>query len=148
MGNRLSYGLRAPLFERLTQDETSVVLQDAALAESIRTSLERLLGSRACASFADAAAGIPLVTNYGVADSIDYTASSLSDRQVMAGNLEAAIRAFEQRLSSVAIEIVPSTDRARPLVARLRATVRLAGYERAVVFLLNGGVVTIQDAPS
>ncbi|MDM7947450.1 MAG: type VI secretion system baseplate subunit TssE [Oceanibaculum nanhaiense] len=143
MPPRELYGQRAPLFERLSARDTPLVLDAPALAESIRGALVRLLGSRADRSVASYLAGPRLVTSYGVPGTVDFTAVSLSDRQLMARCLEAAIASYEPRLSGVSIAIEPTRDRLRPLEARLTATVTLMGYQRAVVFLLNGRAVTL-----
>lgn len=137
------HGQRAPLFERLSARDTSLVLDGPALADSIRGALVRLLGSRADRSVESYLAGPRLVTSYGVPDTVDFTAVSLSDRQLMARCLEAAISSYEPRLSDVSVAIEPTRDRLRPLEARLTASVMLQGYQRAVVFLLNGREVTL-----
>ena len=61
----------------------------------------------------------------------------------MARCLEAAIASYEPRLSDISVVLEPTRDRLRPLEARLTATVTLMGYQRAVVFLLNGRAVTL-----
>lgn len=148
MAGRVSYGLRAPLFDRLSKEtDMPVVLEGAELAESIRTALLRLFGSRAYRDVREYLAAPPSVAAYGVPDTVDYTAGALSDRQLMARSLEMAVRAFEPRLSDIAIEIEPTRDRTRPLAARLTASVRMQGYERPLVFLLNGPEVTLLGAP-
>lgn len=143
MPPRELYGQRAPLFERLSARDTPLVLDGPALADSIRHALVRLLGSRADRPVESYLAGPRLVTSYGVPGTVDFTAASLSDRQTMARCLEAAIASYEPRLSDVSIALEPTRDRLRPLEARLTATVTLMGYQRAVVFLLNGRNVTL-----
>lgn len=143
MSARELYGQRAPLFERLSARDTPLVLDGPALAESIRGALVRLLGSRADRSVESYLSGPRLVTSYGVPGTVDFTAVSLSDRQLMAHCLEAAIASYEPRLSQVSVAIEPTRDRLRPLEARLTATVMLQGYQRAVVFLLNGHDVAL-----
>lgn len=147
MPPRELYGQRAPLFERLSARDTPLVLDGPALADSIRHALVRLLGSRADRPVDSYLAGPRLVTSYGVPGTVDFTAVSLADRQLMARCLEAAIASYEPRLSDVSIAIEPTRDRSRPLIgpleARLTATVTLMGYQRAVVFLLNGRNVTL-----
>lgn len=146
MPPRELHGQRAPLFERLSARDTPLVLDGPALADSIRHALVRLLGSRADRSVESYLAGPRLVTSYGVPGTVDFTAVSLSDRQLMARCLEAAIASYEPRLSGVSIVLEPTRDRLRPLEARLTATVTLLGYQRAVVFLLNGREVTLAMA--
>ncbi|MFO7484107.1 type VI secretion system baseplate subunit TssE [Oceanibaculum nanhaiense] len=143
MPSREVYGQRAPLFERLSARDTPLVLDGPALSESIRGALVRLLGSRADRSVASYLAGPRLVTSYGVPGTVDFTAVSLSDRQLMARCLEAAIASYEPRLSDISVVLEPTRDRLRPLEARLTATVTLMGYQRAVVFLLNGHDVAL-----
>ncbi len=108
-----SWGLEAPLFERLVDREPFVpteprprrALSRDELRESIHTEVARLLNTRCAYSLDDLVGRERTVLEYGLPDLSNYYAGNEEDYVVLVGAIREAIEAFEPRLKEVQVEI-------------------------------------------
>jgi type VI secretion system lysozyme-related protein len=143
----MAYGIQGqpvPLFDRLVEDseddaeelaqrrDPMRVYGIAALRESVRKDLERLLNSRSLALMPD----YPTVLDYGVADFSHLHAASLTDRTLLAASLRAAIAAYEPRLQApaVTVESDPNPSHAMRAVATITGRLQLKQMRELVSF--------------
>lgn len=137
-------GGRALLFERLAGGDPPAaregarpfrVHETAALKESVRRELVRLLNTRSSAGM-DARGGEMSVLDYGVPDFTALSALSGDDRAKLAASVAQVIAAFEPRLRDVRVtaEGLRSNDRA--LILRLDAMLIVGDHAEPVSFPL------------
>jgi type VI secretion system protein ImpF len=97
--------VRTPLFDRLAGGARTLDL--IGLRESVRRELELLFNTRS--SFpSHRLPGAPLtVIDYGIPPLVNLAARNIQDQDELAGALREAITAFEPRLDSVRVRVVP-----------------------------------------
>ncbi|HVF44461.1 MAG TPA: type VI secretion system baseplate subunit TssE [Pyrinomonadaceae bacterium] len=148
-------GGRALLFERLAGGDPPAegggarpfrVHETAALKESVRRELVRLLNTRSSAGL-DARGGEMSVLDYGVPDFTALSALSGDDRARLSAAVAQSVAAFEPRLrgARVSVEGLRSNDRA--LVLRLDALLVVGDHAEPVSFplLVRAGEVSVSE---
>lgn len=121
---------RAPLFDRLADDEPDVLSEtvplrchdQAAAAQSIRDELSRLLNTRRATRLHLAQASI---IDYGIGDWSGFAATRPEDQRAMERNLAQLIRTFEPRIQQPQVRVTAIP--AQPRLLRLQISGRLAG---------------------
>ncbi|HKG14293.1 MAG TPA: type VI secretion system baseplate subunit TssE [Pyrinomonadaceae bacterium] len=149
-------GGRALLFERLAGGDPAAdregarpfrVHETAALKESVRRELVRLLNTRSSAGINSRGAGEMSVLDYGVPDFTALSALSGDDRAKLSAAVAQVITAFEPRLRDVRVtsEGMRSNDRA--VILRLEALLVVGDHAEPVSFPLlvraGAGVVEL-----
>lgn len=140
---RLIAGARALLFERLVDQQPHQreeaqpfrVLTRAALRESVRREVERLLNTRC--PFPDGfLPGERTVIDYGLADFSALSPASEPDRRLLAQELTRAIEAYEPRLQHVRVLIEPDPQNGNRGIGRIQAQLVVGRFQEPVSFPL------------
>ena len=137
-------GLPLPLFDRLCQVPAESgrgpfadrVLDSAALHESVRRDLSRLLNTRSSlrGSLEQLAAGT--VLDYGLPDFSPLTPASDGDRNILAKELAARIAAHEPRLRNVRVVIAADAVNPRAVQGVIMASLAMGEVYEPVTFYM------------
>jgi type VI secretion system lysozyme-like protein len=136
-------GGRALLFERLAGGDPRAaregarpfrVHETAALKESVRRELVRLLNTRSSAGLG--ARGEMSVLDYGVPDFTALSALSGDDRAKLSAAVAQSITAFEPRLRDVRVLVEGLRSNDRALILRLDALLVVGDHAEPVSFPL------------
>ena len=157
-GPKRGPGSRVPLFDRLfdlqlSQQETQPrrVLARREVLGSIRAELSRLLNTRCADTIDHLAQQERTVVNFGMPDFLTLSATREADRQRLAHLVTEAVRAYEPRLRSPVVEVVPHPDRYFSLLLTLHATLDLDNLAEPVSFPLvieeRGGAILVGAGP-
>lgn len=145
-GPRPVAGGRALLFERLIDMEPGLrearpfVLHDrAGLRLSVQAELERLLSTRLAVPPSQLTARQRSTVDYGIPDGATVSPADPDGRAVLAGQIAAAIKAFEPRLLDPQVTLAPASDRGDRLIARIDANLMVADLLEPVSFTLPLG---------
>ena len=138
-------GSRAPLFDRLIDARPrepeelrpARVLGRSELLESIRRELARVLNTR-CSESIETLKGQPrTVVNFGLPDFFTLSPTSDRDRQRLATLIADAVRVYEPRLQSPAVDITSDPSRSRELVVVVHGTLFVDDLPEPVSFALR-----------
>ena len=153
----MSEEVPAPLFDRLIDREPGVrrelrpfrTLDRAALRESVRRELERLLNTR-CPLPEDQLVGRErTVVEYGLPDLAVLGPARYQDRERLASMLREAVEAYEPRLGQVRVEVSePREGEHEVLRARIGGVLVIDGVPESVAFdtALHGGAAAVDLA--
>lgn len=140
---------RAPLFDRLADESPFSTVEQiplrthdrAALAESVRAELSRLLNTRLESRPRTTP---PTVIDYGVADWTGLSAERTADRNQLAASMTRAIAAFEPRLRNALVEVDAIDKRRWALRVRISGELHAERERWPVAFVadLIGGTET------
>jgi type VI secretion system lysozyme-like protein len=134
-------GLRVPLFDRLTssgeafgsQAEPFRTLTPAAVIESVRRDLQRLLNTRTRPG--DGSAGTSL--NYGLPDFAHVSPSDIAAYETLALSIGRVIEAFEPRIQQVRVTLKFDPADPRVLVGSIEGKIRMSLIAEPVSFPLE-----------
>ena len=138
-------GGRALLFERLAGGDPPAagegarpfrVHETAALKESVRRELVRLLNTRSSAGINSRRGGEMSVLDYGVPDFTALSALSGDDRAKLAAAVAQSITSFEPRLRDVRVHVEGLRSNDRALILRLDAMLVVGEHAEPVSFPL------------
>ncbi len=132
--------LLPPLFERLAAGDDTV-FDRAALAESVRTELLRLLNTRRALRPPGTALTI---LDYGIGDWTALQAQRLDDRRALTRDMRSAINHFEPRLHLGEVDIQPSSEHPQRLQIRLSGTLGHGEQQWPAVFVLDNQAGTVE----
>ena len=138
-------GVRAPLFARLTDSHPRApeearpqrVLARAELLESLRRELARVLNTRCSETIAALKDRPRTVVNFGLPDFFALSPTSDRDRQRLAGLIADAVRVYEPRLQSPAVDVAVDPSRSRELVVVVHGTLFVDDLPEPVSFALR-----------
>lgn len=139
-------GARALLFERLTgaQSEAQAeaqsrrILSRAALRESVRRELERLLNTRCPVPTQLLTEQERTAINYGIPDLSPFSPHSSRDQQRLAQAIEQTIRFYEPRLRQVQVTVEQFEESERALFIRIDAALVVETVTEPVSFPVYG----------
>jgi type VI secretion system lysozyme-like protein len=140
---RPSPGLRAPLFERLTgsgegfgiRTEPYRTLQPAAVIESVRQDLQRLLNTRRPPGAATSEPGTTV--NYGIPDFAGTSPADIVARDTLATAIAKIIEAFEPRIGQVRVTLAAHASDPRALTGAIEGRIRIGLIAEPVSFPLD-----------
>jgi type VI secretion system protein ImpF len=154
-GPRPIDGARAPLFDRLVDDDQAHpherhlarrILDAAGVRESIAVELARLANTRAPIA-ADRLAGRRRSTiDYGLPDLSYFLSGAGANRVALARLLEQTIAAFEPRLLSPRVTLGDAPDRREALIAEISGKLAVGTVMQPVSFTLALPSAAAQDA--
>jgi type VI secretion system lysozyme-related protein len=128
-------GLLPPLFERLqAQADEAPAFDHEALAESVRSELQRLLNTRRASPGAGAALTI---LDYGIADWSALQARRGDDRRQLVREIRNAILHFEPRLQLAEVQVEPVQGQPQRLRIRIAGTLRCGQRRWPAVFVID-----------
>jgi type VI secretion system protein ImpF len=138
-------GSPAPLFDRLIDTRPREpeearphrVLARAELLESVRRELVRVLNTRCSESIEELKGQPRTVVNFGLPDFFALSPSSDRDRQRLASLIADAVRVYEPRLRSPAVDVVFEPSRSRELVVIVHGSVLVDDLPEPVSFALT-----------
>jgi type VI secretion system lysozyme-like protein len=127
--------VRTPLFGRLTGGERTLDRQ--GLRDSVRGELELLFNTRS--SFPSRRVpGAPLtVIDYGIPPLTDYAARNSDHQTELAAALRTAIEAFEPRLASVRVLVIPPEEDTIALTVTIQADLVIDSVREPVSFVVG-----------
>lgn len=132
--------IQPPLFERLSADaETD--FDQAALADSVRTELLRLLNTRRAPRPPGAALTI---LDYGIGDWTALQAQRLDDRRLLTRDIRNAIGHFEPRLQLTEVDVSAAPDQPQRLRIRLNGMLRSGKRHWPVAFVIEDQADTLE----
>jgi type VI secretion system lysozyme-related protein len=126
-------GLQPPLFERLAAGDDRV-FDRAALAESVRSELLRLLNTRRAIRPPGTALTI---LDYGIGDWTALQAQRLDDRRALTRDIRSAITHFEPRLQLSEVDVAPSSEHPQRLQIRLSGLLCQGTQQWPAVFVIE-----------
>lgn len=138
-------GMHPPLFERLASSDDSPSTMDfdrAALANSVRVELLRLLNTRRAARPHTSQLSI---IDYGIADWTALQGQRLDDRRQLAREIRTAIQYFEPRLQLSEVEVLPIAGQQQRLSIRLSGVLRNGRQHWPALFVIEdaGGAIEV-----
>lgn len=137
-------GARAPLFERLVDEDRGAalepvplrVLDRAGVIASVTREVGRLFNTRSPHPERLAQPETAWVLDYGVPDFGGSSAASAADRERYATLLAQALQRFEPRLSQVRVTLEPVPEAPSRLAGRVSAQLQLGRVREPVSFPL------------
>ncbi|TBU95648.1 type VI secretion system baseplate subunit TssE [Phytopseudomonas dryadis] len=132
--------IRPPLLDRLAAGEETDFDQ-AALADSVRNELSRLLNTRR----APRAPGSALtILDYGIGDWTALQPQRLDDRRLLTREIRNAIGHFEPRLQLAEVDVQPLADQPQRLRIRLGGVLRGGTSHWPVTFVIEDRAGTLE----
>jgi type VI secretion system protein ImpF len=110
------------------------VLTRAELLESIQRELTRVLNTRCSESIAALQGQLRTVVNFGLPDFFVLSPASERDRQRLAALIADAVRVYEPRLQSPAVDVACDPVRSRELVVVIHGTLVIDDLPEPVSF--------------
>lgn len=148
-------GARAPLFDRLVDDDPSVpyelqpfrVLDAAGLRASVEAELDRLLNTRAPVAADEVARRERSTIDYGIPDLSYFWRQDTGSASELERTIEQAIAAFEPRLLSPRATIVRPPDRLGAAIVEVSGKLAIGTVMEPVAFALPVQGLAEQSAP-
>lgn len=145
-GGRLADRARAPLFDRLVDEEPwrrresppRRTLDPGGLRESVRRELERLFNTRSPLPTDRLAAMTPAertVIDYGVPDTAGFSAANRDHRLRLGDLLTRSVAAYEPRLGAVTVEVRQDPDDGEAVMIYIDALLQMGqGVTEPITF--------------
>jgi type VI secretion system lysozyme-like protein len=138
-------GAKVPLFDRLFDEGINVrqpqssarVLDLAALCESVRDDLSRLLNTRSSLRGRVKAASLGTVIDYGTPNLSPFAPNDEPKRNDLANSLEKIIKAYEPRLRNVKVVLQPDKTDPRIVLGVVYANLVFGNIVEPVYFPLS-----------
>ncbi|MCY1520400.1 type VI secretion system lysozyme-like protein [compost metagenome] len=136
----VSSGIQPPLFERLASTE-GAEFDQAALADSVRTELLRLLNTRRALR---PPGGVLTILDYGIGDWTALQEERLDDRRLLARDIRNAINHFEPRLQLAEVDVLSMPGQPQRLRIRLTGALRSGKRHWPVTFVIEDMADTLE----
>jgi len=137
---RVDPAMQPPLFERLCADDEAAFDQ-AALADSVRSELLRLLNTRR----APRPPGTALtILDYGIGDWTALQAQRLDDRRLLTRDIRNAIGHFEPRLQLAEVDVSAAPEQPQRLRIRLSGALRSGTRHWPIAFVIENHADTLE----
>jgi type VI secretion system lysozyme-like protein len=138
-----------PLFDKLISREPDdpvekrrlAALDQTGLRISIRRELSRILNSRTRLKPGHVHVEGRTVADFGIADRTDLNPQSLADRETLARDIEAAIRAYEPRLRAPSVKVLEPEEHQQGLYIYVEGRLAQFNVKEPLMFQLIGGRV-------